>query len=529
MFNLGCQQHQPLLLTPAAVAVKKDFASAAVESDVFIEELSQEQRWYTMGILLGVPTHKLDTISINYGSSGIRECLGELYKCCMELEGGVSWEQIVEALRKMDNGFLAGIIYSKYISPSPLSENEDCVQNRAKQVEVPDEVVQGYKNLSLQFSKLKHNVRQSIRQSNINVDDLQDVISDECSFEPLSGKEATVDNFLNRLSQYYSLLDVRVLEFLFKTFFDKDHPIQRQLAEYIELLDKFKSSAKMKHLVHLLKQQQTVNTGHKLVKLKVREFWSGFTVKKFEKVLRAILKTKYSYTSQMTVEEGCICIRWVIPDMDTSKLIQPQPLEFLKIIGVVYLHIGDKVVYSLPEDGCDTLEAAILQAVELKNTQAIQLLEAVGSDNNDIITKSVDNVVSVVSSVTDNSDTAAVTSSSSSTEREHVPVVSTHSQSIQEPSSTQPCQHTPDNVFTQEELFKITGMNIIFVYFRLIRCTCTCILTYTVHACVHTHIVYVVFFHLDSELEESTDTSRPEDEHLKIQKSLLTEKQRQKG
>ena len=474
LFHLGCQQHQPLQLSSAAVAIKKDFASPTVESDVFIEELSQDQRWYTLGILLGVPTHKLDTISINNGSLGIRECLGELYKCCMELEGGVSWEQIVEALWKMKNVLLAASIHSKYtISLSPLSESEYSVKNRAKQVEVPDEVVQGFNNLSLQFSKMKHNVRQSIRQSNISVDDLQNVISDECSFKPLSGKKATVDNFLNRLSQYYSLLDVRVLEFLFKTLFNKDHPVQRQLTEYIELLDKFKSSAEMKHLVHLLKQQQTVKSGYKLVELKVREIWSGFTVEKFEKVLRAILKTKYSYTSQMTVEEGCICIRWVIPNMDTSKLIQPQPLEFLKIIGVVYLHIGDKVVYSLPEDGCDTLEAAMLQAVELKNTQALELLKAVGSDNSDIITKCVDNVVTVVSSVTDSSDTAAVTSSSSSTEREQVPVVSTRSQRIQEPLSTQRGYHTPDDVFTQEELFKNTGMNITFLYFRLIRCKCT--------------------------------------------------------
>ena len=457
---------------------------------------------------------------------GIRECLGELYKCCMELEGGVSWEQIVETLYKMDNVLLATSIHSKYISPSPLSENEDSVQNRAKQVEVPTEVVQGFNNLSLQFSKLKHNVRQSIRQSNINVDDLQEVIKDECFFEPLSGKKATVDNFLNRLSQYYSLLDVRVLEFLFKTFFDKDHPVQRQLTEYIELLDKFKSSAEMKHLVHLLKQQQTVNSGHKLVELKVREIWSGFTVKKFEKVLRAILKTEYSYTSQMTVKEGCICISWVIPDMDTSKLIQPQPLEFLKIIGVVYLHIGDEVVYSLPDDGCDTLEAAILQAVELKNTQAIEILQAVGSDNNDIITKSVDNVVTVVSSVTDNSDTAAVTSSSSSTGKEHVPVVSTHSQSIQEPLSTQPGHHTPDDVFIQKELFENTGMNNYFIFtLKIDNMYITCMYS----RCVHTHNVYVVFFHLDSELKESTDTSRPEDEHLEIQKSLLTEKLKQKG
>ena len=49
--------------------------------------------------------------------------------------------------------------------------------------------------------------------------------------------------------------------------------------------------------------------------------------------------------------------------------------------------------------------------------------------------------------------------------------------------------------------------------------------------CAHTQIVhvYVLFFHLDSELKELTDTSRPEDEHLEIQKSLLTEKLKQKG
>ena len=50
------------------------------------------------------------------------------------------------------------------------------------------------------------------------------------------------------------------------------------------------------------------------------------------------------------------------------------------------------------------------------------------------------------------------------------------------------------------------------------------------NTCVrHTHIVYVVFFHIDSELEEITDTLRPGDEHLEIQKRLLTEKLKQKG
>ena len=43
--------------------------------------------------------------------------------------------------------------------------------------------------------------------------------------------------------------------------------------------------------------------------------------------------------------------------------------------------------------------------------------------------------------------------------------------------------------------------------------------------CVHTDI----FFHLDSELKKITDTLRPEDEHIEIQRSLLTENLKQKG
>ena len=354
---------------------------------------------------------------------------------------------------------------TQYIQDQP-SAYKDSLQDHSQVVEsdVPIELVKEFDDLSRGFIRLNQSVRHSIEQYHNCLNDLQDLIRIEYCLEPLSGEQATVDNVLKRLTQHYCLLNVRILELLVETLPDKGKCLQQQVASYIEQLKKFKSHAKMKYLVDLLKEHQAKKNGHKLVKLKVREFWEDITLKRFEEMLRDILQTLYCYTSQMKVEKGCICISWVIPDMDTSKLISPQPLEFLKIIGVVYLHIGDEVVYSLPEDGCDTLEAAMLQAVELKNTQAIQLLQAVGSDNNDIITKSVDNVVSVVSSVTDNSDTAAVTSSSSSsTERERVPVVSTHSQSIQEPLSTQPGHHTPDDVFTQEEPFKITGMNITFL------------------------------------------------------------------
>ena len=79
-----------------------------------------------------------------------------------------------------------------------------------------------------------------------------------------------------------------------------------------------------------------------------------------------ILETLYDRISHIKVEKGCVCISWVIPDIDTSELVQPKPLELIRLIGIVSLHIGDEVVYGIPGEGCEVMDAAMLQAIELK-------------------------------------------------------------------------------------------------------------------------------------------------------------------
>ena len=43
------------------------------------------------------------------------------------------------------------------------------------------------------------------------------------------------------------------------------------------------------------------------------------------------------------------------------------------------------MIYNMPSEGCEVMEAAMLQAVELKNTRAVELLLAVGC-NPEVIT-----------------------------------------------------------------------------------------------------------------------------------------------
>ncbi len=82
-------------------------------------------------------------------------------------------------------------------------------------------------------------------------------------------------------------------------------------------------------------------------------------------------------------------------DMPTSD-------SYIPISGVISLHIGDDVIYNVGEEGCQTLEAAMLQATELKNTRAIELLQAVGC-NPEVATYNGDHAVTNVVNIRERS------------------------------------------------------------------------------------------------------------------------------
>ena len=191
-------------------------------------------------------------------------------------------------------------------------------------------------------------------------------------------------------------------------------------------VNNFESSAKMIQLVDLIKEKQVIIGGDKIVKLKVRKFWEDITVKQFVKVANEILGTLYDVMSQISVGKGCICISWVIPDIDTTKLVPDHSVEFVRIIGVISLHIGSDVIYNIEGEGCETIEAAMLQAIELKNTRAIELLLAMGC-NPEVATYNGDNAVTTIVNIRENKKSSV----------DHVCIIghNEHVEAIVDPSS----------------------------------------------------------------------------------------------
>ena len=357
---------------------------------------------------------------LHHSSKGVMRCLVELHEHLRTIGRIPSWEFLSSCLKRMNEIELANQIDSKYIitpfrQSSVGSEGQEVMTNsttsddttvavipvtreRNKNINVPPEITSEFRSLFDRFTLLNLKIKNAFLKSRVNFSDVQHVINRQCGLEPLVGKKTTFDVVFRRLEQNCSIFDSHVLVFLIKTFLSRNQILQRELKDYRKAVDAFKSSAKMGHLVHLIEGgSSTGNSADcRNVKLKVKEFWNHFTIKQFEKAMTELLGTLYDHVSQISVVRKCLCIEWIIPDIDTTNMIPRHSLEFTRIIGVLSLHIGDDVLYDhTTEKGSEVLDAAMLEAIQLKNTKAIEFFLAMGC-NPEVATYNGDNAVTTI-------------------------------------------------------------------------------------------------------------------------------------
>ena len=368
--------------------------------DQFAEVLSKGPDWYSLGVFLGAPSNELNSINHEYTRIGVTRCLIEVYQCLEKLGKAPSWDFIASKLRALDNHALAERIDSTYIHPSLEPPTESSSSNSeqsgagpdsvdhtsidlAPEVMVPPEVSKQYISLSRRVTKLHLGVRKAISGTDANINDVQHIIDRDWGLQPYAGSEATWENVFHRVDKECSIFDnPHVLSDIIKTFLPNNQVLSRQMGDFKKAVDSFKSSAKMGHLVDLLKKEKRIERSNcKIVKLKIQEHWGRCRLKNFESAMRKLLGSLYGHLSCMLVTDGCYCISWIIADdAPVFKLLPKHSKELFKIIGVLSLQIGEEMVYDSTGEipGCEVLEAAMLQAIELKNTQAVELLLAVG-------------------------------------------------------------------------------------------------------------------------------------------------------
>ncbi len=343
---------------------------------LFSQVLSQEPHWYTLGTFLGANDAELRYIESTYRLEGLIRCYIEVYNCLQASGKRVSWDDVVTSLKHMNSNDLAKEIELQYLSMSePGGDSVKYVK-----VETPEiaEIADEFKKLSERFISLQIEVKIAFRNSTAEIADIQSIIEGECGLLPLSKQEATIDSVFTRLMRYCSILNFRAIVFLVENQLKTKKVLLKKLADFEKAVAQFNTSTKMVQLAELVKEKQTLSGSDKIMKLVVRNFWNDHTIKQFQYTAKEILRTLYNVTADICISKGSICISWVIPDINATKLIPKHSIEFLKIIGVLSLHVGDVIIYNIEGEGCETIEAAMLQAIKLKNTQAIELFLAMG-------------------------------------------------------------------------------------------------------------------------------------------------------
>ena len=371
---------------------------AASSIDQFAKVLSKEPDWYSLGIFLGIPSHDLNTINHEYSRISITRCLIEVYQCLERLGKAPSWDSIASKLRTMGNHALAEHIDTTYIHPSLEPPSESSSSNtseqsgasipdsdqtsRAPEVMIPPEVSKQYSSLSRRLTKLCLCFKNALKASNEDIDDVQHVIKHHCDLPHFAGNEATWKNVFHRLDDECSMFDdPHVLSVISDIFLSDNQVLSRQMGEFENALDSFKSSTEMGHLVDLLKKKKCERSSCQIIRLKVQERWSRCRLNNFETAMKMLLGSLYRHLSFLSVDKGCYCINWIIgADIPASQLLPKHSKQLFKIIGVISLQIGEEMVYDSTGEvpGCEVLKAAMLQAIELKNTGAIELLLALG-------------------------------------------------------------------------------------------------------------------------------------------------------
>ena len=272
----------------------------------------------------------------------------------------------------------------------PLSQQETQMEtNRVseicddKRIYIDESISRELNEIIISFASLVLEIRRVLQKKSVSIDEIQVVLQEVYELKPLSTEVATLERVFARMRQHYCFLNYRILAYLIDKFLGNEKPLVQLLENYTKKLETFKTSVKIKHLMKLIKEARDVCGNHKIVELKTRDFWGNVTLKKFDRLAKLIFENQYDCAAQIRIKDGCICVSWVIPDIDSSVLVTVSP-DFLKVVGVISVKIDGKVLYEGPNEGCHVLESAFLQAVELGNVRAVGFLLVVSTYQNDL-------------------------------------------------------------------------------------------------------------------------------------------------
>ena len=310
-----------------------------------------------------------------------------------------TWSTILDALSApiVDHKLLADDIATTLTTRATTSHKPttecDSIDNAS--VIVNYTIASEVSRLKMNFAKLSHEAKGALQM--VPLHELEAVIRDTLE-DQYSPQYHTYEALFQDIMNHCCYMNYLLLRNVVDTFLTDD-PLNDKFKKYSTEVEQFMDSTTLENLKHQVMGQ--IQAGKRQVELKLSSRWTKVTIKQFKQLLNVLFHSKH--LTHMTVTEGCLCVTWTATNT-TSKIVKNKAYntEFMTAIGVLHLTVGDTVIYETKEqDISQTLDEALVTAIESDPISAVELLLAVGSNSKQLLL-SGDTVISRAANAKDN-------------------------------------------------------------------------------------------------------------------------------
>ena len=341
-----------------------------------LEETDQLTDWYTFGVFLKMPSEDLKDIENRFASTaGLKRCKIELFTLWLQRNPNASWDQIAQALEKVDQIALADRIrkchptatslladggaaaksqeqqqpvnlsvtsISKYRLPPTLPAPQPSPRQAepVKLVRLGREKVVEFRKLETSYAQLIFNLKTSLDEKQVPLVKLARYLIGLLMENNELLQASTIDELFHLISPHYCFLNTSILGDIIERFIGG--PLKHELEEYDRQLDEFKESTSMALLEEIGPQFSAPSVEAPQVTIKLTRCYQPVTIRRFQRLVEQIFEENSTALANISVKKGCISVTWLARRSAIPSLIaQAQDkTEFMRLVGVLRVSVA---------------------------------------------------------------------------------------------------------------------------------------------------------------------------------------------
>ena len=340
--------------------------------------------WYMLGTYLKFSQSELKDIEQDQPTTARRRVV--MLDKWLRKEVEPSWIIIIAALERMSENNLASRLKKKYLrqqgertDPTTTTRSDASARASEKVLKVDrrDSVARELERLKGNYLRLRYSAEVALKVVDPSSRELKRFSQSYCN-----RVVSTIEELFDCVSEL-CFLDYALLECIVSYFFKEAKAIvNKDLDDYIQQLNNFKSSTTLKEFMENIESAQESNEGLCTVTLRLVGGWLNKNIDDLDRLLKEIFQDKASILTHLKIVRGSVKITYLVPQSEINSLITlARALPILLEFGVCELLIGQTVIVK-DETSFFSFEHSLVDAVIYNQIKLLKFLLDIKTDPN---------------------------------------------------------------------------------------------------------------------------------------------------